>query len=84
MYVITNKFTGFKLYLSEEQWIRFHKTTGSKLIRSGKAFTNLYSIKRIPSLKDIINPKLKEISGFCMTVLLMTIFTLAAFYFGFK
>ena len=77
MYVITNKFTGFKLYLSEEQYSKFHYTNYEK-------FTDKYKIKKVPTLKEIINPKIKEISVFCMTVLFMTIFTLAAFYFGFK
>ena len=47
MYVVTNKQTGFKLYLNREQFNKFNYTTGKKLITLNKRFSKVYSVKKI-------------------------------------
>ncbi len=47
MYVVTNKQTGFKLYLNREQFNKFNYTTGKKLITLNKKFSKVYSVKKI-------------------------------------
>ena len=87
MYVIKNKQTGFKLYLNEEQWIRFYRTTGSKLIKSGKTFSNLYSIKKIKTYDlDKLYSKIfnEDTFYFLVCIALMTILTFAFIYFAGK
>ena len=52
MYVVTHKKSGFKHYFDSDQFKNFYKTTGKKLIKQKKNFTDIYTTKQI---KEILN-----------------------------
>jgi len=47
MYVVTHKKSGFKHYFDSDQFKNFYKTTGKKLIKQKKNFTDIYTTKQI-------------------------------------
>tara|TARA_R100001443_G_scaffold947_3_gene3661 strand:- start:289 stop:537 length:249 start_codon:yes stop_codon:yes gene_type:complete len=47
MYVVKHKSSGFKHYFDSDQFKNFYKTTGRKLIKQKKNFTDIYSVRQI-------------------------------------
>ena len=66
MYLVKHKKSGFKHYFSSEQFKNFYKTTGKKLIKQNKKFTDIYTVRE---MKDHGVP-----SWFTDTFALITLF----------